>query len=57
MLLLDEPTNDLDLSGLSFLTDAVRNYRGTLLVISHDRYFTDTVGITKSFELKIPPST
>ncbi|MDR0395062.1 MAG: ATP-binding cassette domain-containing protein [Tannerella sp.] len=53
MFILDEPTNNLDISGLSILTDAVKNYRGTVLVISHDKYFTDTVGITKSIELKV----
>jgi ATPase subunit of ABC transporter with duplicated ATPase domains len=46
MLILDEPTNNLDLASLAILTDTVRNYRGTLVVISHDRNFVGQVGIT-----------
>lgn len=46
ILVLDEPTNNLDLSSLSILTDTIRNYQGTVLVISHDRYFVDAIGVT-----------
>lgn len=52
MFVLDEPTNDLDISSLSILTDTVKNYRGTVLVISHDRYFTDGIGITGRIDLR-----
>jgi ATPase subunit of ABC transporter with duplicated ATPase domains len=48
MFILDEPTNNLDISSLSILTDTVKNYRGTVLVVSHDNYFIDKIGITKS---------
>jgi ATPase subunit of ABC transporter with duplicated ATPase domains len=51
MLILDEPTNNLDLASLAILTETVRNYRGTLIVISHDSHFVEQVGITKLIDL------
>lgn len=43
VLLLDEPTNDFDVETLTALEDLLDNYAGTLLVISHDRYFLERV--------------
>ncbi|MCK4743946.1 MAG: ATP-binding cassette domain-containing protein [Sulfuriflexus sp.] len=43
LLLLDEPTNHLDLDAVIWLEGWLRNYEGTLLLISHDRDFLDTV--------------
>ncbi len=42
-LILDEPTNDLDIVTLNILEDYLRNFRGCLIVVSHDRYFMDKV--------------
>ncbi len=43
LLILDEPTNDLDLPTLRVLEDALVNYPGCALIVSHDRYFLDRV--------------
>ena len=51
LLVLDEPTNNLDIESLTILTDTIRNYRGTLLVISHDEHFIHEAGVTKTIEL------
>lgn len=41
LLLLDEPTNHLDIAAIEWLTDFVRQYHGTVVIVSHDRYFLD----------------
>lgn len=43
MLLLDEPTNHLDLKAVEWLTGFLTGYKGTLMIISHDRYLLDKV--------------
>jgi ATP-binding cassette subfamily F protein uup len=43
LLILDEPTNDLDVETLEALEDRLAEYDGTLLVVSHDRYFLDAI--------------
>ena len=42
-LILDEPTNDLDLQTVIWLEDFLLNYKNTVIVVSHDRHFLDTV--------------
>jgi ATP-binding cassette subfamily F protein 3 len=50
ILLLDEPTNHLDLDAIAFLENFLKDYRGTVIIISHDRYFLDVI-TTKTLEL------
>jgi ATP-binding cassette, subfamily F, member 3 len=50
LLMLDEPTNHLDLAALEWLEKFLRSWEGTLMVISHDRYFLDKV-TTRTLEI------
>jgi ATP-binding cassette, subfamily F, member 3 len=50
-LIMDEPTNHLDTNSREALEDALQNYEGTALLISHDRFFLDKL-VTRVFELK-----
>ncbi|MBX2904909.1 MAG: ABC-F family ATP-binding cassette domain-containing protein [Taibaiella sp.] len=51
LLVLDEPTNNLDLKNVEILTNAVKHYKGTLVVVSHDKQFLEDIGITSFLEL------
>ncbi|MFD1143657.1 ABC-F family ATP-binding cassette domain-containing protein [Larkinella insperata] len=45
LLILDEPTNNLDVQSLDVLTASVKGFTGTLLVVSHDSYFIQEIGV------------
>ncbi len=51
ILLLDEPTNHLDISALEWLEGFLKSYRGSVIIISHDRYFLDSI-TNKTIELE-----
>ncbi|WP_158639615.1 ATP-binding cassette domain-containing protein [Arachidicoccus ginsenosidivorans] len=48
ILILDEPTNNLDLENLIILTEVIADYKGTILVCSHDSLFLQQIGIDKA---------
>lgn len=50
VLMLDEPTNHLDIGMLNWLEQFLRNYKGTVIMVSHDRYFLDQL-CTRIFEV------
>ncbi|MBO1514461.1 ribosomal protection-like ABC-F family protein [Metabacillus bambusae] len=52
ILILDEPTNHLDFQGVNWLINQLQEFNGTVILISHDRYFLDKT-ITKVFELDL----
>ena len=51
LLILDEPTNHLDMSSIAWLETFLSNYKGAVLIVSHDRYFLDKI-VTKVIELE-----
>ena len=50
LIILDEPTNHLDMSSIAWLENYLLNYKGAVLIVSHDRYFLDKIA-TKIIEL------
>lgn len=51
IMMLDEPTNHLDLKMLDWLETYLKNYQGTLIVVSHDRYFLDRI-VNRIFDIQ-----
>lgn len=51
VFILDEPTNNLDIQSVDIITAAIKSYRGTVLLISHDNYFKREIKIIRSVEL------
>lgn len=58
-LILDEPTNHLDIPSVEILADALNNYNGTYIAVSHDRYFlskiTNKIAFLENHQIKIYP--
>jgi energy-dependent translational throttle protein EttA len=52
ILLLDEPTNHLDAESIHWLEQHLQQYKGTVIAITHDRYFLDNVAVEKAFHGK-----
>ncbi len=51
LIILDEPTNNLDIYNLQILTQTIKSYKGSLLVVSHDKHFVSEIGVTGSFTI------
>lgn len=56
ILILDEPTNHLDISSINWLENYLLNYKGTVIIVSHDRYFLDKF-ITKVIHIELCKAT
>jgi ATP-binding cassette subfamily F protein 3 len=52
LLILDEPTNNLDFDSLDVVEEALREFKGTLVVVTHDRYFAKRIGINRHVHIK-----
>jgi macrolide transport system ATP-binding/permease protein len=50
-IILDEPSNHLDFEALESLENALRGFTGTLIVVSHDRYFIERIGLKNEFKI------
>lgn len=53
LFVLDEPTNNLDIENIEILTSVIKDYSGTLLVVSHDAYFIEEINITRKIYLTL----
>jgi len=51
LLILDEPDNHLDIETKEVLEKSLSNFTGTVLIVSHDRYFVEEIGVTKVLNL------
>ncbi|MFH6996409.1 ABC-F family ATP-binding cassette domain-containing protein [Flavobacterium sp. FlaQc-57] len=51
IIILDEPTNNLDIQNIEILTAAINEYKGTLIVVSHDESFLEQINIERSIQL------
>ena len=50
MIIADEPTNNIDIASMTILAAVLKNYKGTLLVVSHDEQFIHDLGIERTIK-------
>lgn len=53
LIVLDEPTNNLDIQNINFLETLLKEYKGAVIVVSHDTYFLEKMGITQTLNLDL----
>lgn len=51
LFILDEPTNNLDIQSIEIITDTIKRYHGTVIIISHDKYFLNEIGVESVLKL------
>ena len=51
VFVLDEPTNNLDILNIEIITSTIKDYRGTVIAVSHDRSFMDEIGVSRYIEV------
>lgn len=51
LLVLDEPTNNIDIDSMAVLSSTIKEFEGTLIIISHDKYFVNEMNINKEIDL------
>ena len=53
IIVLDEPTNNLDIQNMEMLANAINEYCGTLIVVSHDSYFLRQIDIGRTIDVSL----
>lgn len=51
VFVLDEPTNNLDILNIEIITSTIKDYRGTVIAVSHDRSFMNEIGVSRYIEV------
>ena len=51
IIILDEPTNNIDIHNMEILTSTIRDYKGTVLLVSHDKYFAKQINVENTIVL------